>query len=170
MSEVNIVLPSGEELAFRYSGGAFARYAYDWTNKAWILAGTWAKDVKLVLNTTTQRLELTTEDDTVYSYDYSGLLKTISYRSGYSQTLAYNSRGYNTSVSDSYGRTLTFSYSAQGLLQSMTVPGGQVYQYGYLGRYSPTVFAGVNTSLIGLDHWALQQITNAGQYQRPVSL
>lgn len=159
MSYVNIVLPSGEELNFQYSGGAFARYAYDWINKTWISAGTWTKDVKLVLNTTTQRLELTTEDDTVYSYNYSGLLKAISYRSGYSQTLAHDSNGYNTSVSDSYGRTLTFGYSAQGLLQSMTVPGGQVYQYGYLGRYSPTIFAGVNTSLIGLDHWALQQIT-----------
>ena len=159
MSEVNIVLPTGEELAFRYSSGAFARYAYDWVDNAWILAGTWTRDVKLVLNTTTQRLELTTEDDTVYSYDYGGLLRTISYRGGYLQMLNYDSRGYNTSVSDSYSRTLTFSYSAQGLLQSITVPGGQLYQYAYLGRYSPTIFAGVNTSLVGLDHWALQQVT-----------
>ena len=158
-SLVYIVLPTGEELDFHLSGSAFERYTYSWSTHSWVYGGTWTKDVRLALNTTTQRYELNTEDDTIYSFDYGGLLRTIVYRGGYTQTLAYDSNRYNTSVSDSYGRTLTFSYSAQGLLQSMTVPGGQVYQYGYLGRYSETVFAGVDTTLIDWDQWALQQVT-----------
>ncbi|MBV9978461.1 hypothetical protein [Bradyrhizobium sp.] len=121
------------------------------------ITGVWKQDVNLVVNSTTQRLSLTTADDTVYTY-YNGVLQSISYRGGYVQTLSYDANGNNTGVTDSYGRTLTFSYGPQGLLQSMTVPGGQVYQYTYLGRYDQSVFSGVDPSQIGTDKRALQSV------------
>ena len=46
----------------------------------------------------------------------------------------------------------------QGLLQSMTAPGGQIFQYTYIGRYSSTVYSGVDPSVIGTDKWALEYV------------
>lgn len=59
-----------------------------------------------------------------------GLLQTIQARNGYTQTLQYNSNNQVTSVTDSYNRQLTFTYSG-GLLQSVNTPDGLVLTYGF---------------------------------------
>jgi YD repeat-containing protein len=53
----------------------------------------------------------------------------------YAQVLDYDSSGNNTSVTDSFGRSLTFTYSSKGLLQTMRTPDGMTYAYGYAIRY-----------------------------------
>jgi RHS repeat-associated protein len=51
---------------------------------------------------------------------------------GYTQTLTYNASNQQlASVTDSYGRTLTFTYAASGLLQTLGTPDGRTFTYGY---------------------------------------
>src|SRR5713226_4595689 len=74
---------------------------------------------------------ITDSNDTVETYGYvSGQLLSIRTRSGYQQTLAYDANGNLAAVTDSYNRTLSFTY-ADGVLQTMTDPDGRVYAYGY---------------------------------------
>jgi RHS repeat-associated protein len=81
----------------------------------------------------------TDPSDTVETYDpVSGKLLSITTRSGYAQTLRYDANGNLATVTDSYGRTLSFTY-ANGVVQTMTDPDGRVYTYGY------TLGASINT-------------------------
>ncbi len=57
-------------------------------------------------------------------------LSSIKYRNGYTQTLAHDAGSRPTSVTDSYGRTLSFNYSGS-LLQSLTTPDNTTISYGY---------------------------------------
>src|SRR6185437_10375267 len=60
----------------------------------------------------------------------TGKLLSIRTRSGYQQTMSYDANGNLASVTDSYNRTLSFTY-ANGVLQTMTDPDGRVYTYSY---------------------------------------
>jgi RHS repeat-associated protein len=71
----------------------------------------------------------TDEQDSVEAYNANGQLVSITARGGYQQTLTYTN-GLVSSVSDSFGRTLTFQYNARGFLQSVTTPTGLI-QYSY---------------------------------------
>ncbi len=77
---------------------------------------------------------LSDSDDTIWTYtQISGqvaVLSSIQYRGGYTQTLSYNSSNQLASVTDSYGRSLLFTYQ-NGVLQTMTAPDGGVYTYLY---------------------------------------
>jgi len=72
---------------------------------------------------------LTDENGSTESYDASGALLSVTYRGGYSQNLNY-ANGQLASVTDSFGRTLTFSYTGNGQLQAVTTPDGAT-QYAY---------------------------------------
>src|SRR6185312_13508962 len=73
----------------------------------------------------------TDADDTVETYGWAtGKLLSIRTRSGYQQTMSYDANGNLASVTDSYNRTLSFTY-ANGVLQTMTDPDGRVYTYSY---------------------------------------
>ncbi len=79
---------------------------------------------------------LTNHDDTVETYTVKSpgqaLLTSIQSRNGYTQNLKYNSSNELVSVTDSYNRTLTFTYTYSGeLLQSVTTPDNLVITYGY---------------------------------------
>ena len=70
-------------------------------------------------------------DDTVETYGFvSGKLLSIRTRSGYQQNLQYDAAGNLAAVTDSHGRTLSFTY-ANGVLQTLTDPDGRVYAYSY---------------------------------------
>ena len=156
---VSVVLPDGRYYTFRWNfSTSYAQSYFKWSTKSWI-TGTQTDVAKLVRNVSASRYELTTSDDTLWSFDHSGRLRTITYRGGYTQELTYDASGNNTLVQDSYGRQLSFAYTARGLLSTTTVPGGQVYKYAYLGRYDPAIFGGVSTDLIGPQFWALQFVT-----------
>jgi uncharacterized protein RhaS with RHS repeats len=78
--------------------------------------------------------KLTDQNDVTETYTQlasgEALLSTIVARDGYTQTLTYNSNNQLTSVSDSFGRSLTLAYIS-GLLNTVTTPDGQVITYGY---------------------------------------
>jgi len=107
---------------------------------------------------------LTDHNDTVEVYGDTGtgegVLSTITSRNGYQQTLNYGASfasimsNWGTygpypvqSVTDSYSRTLSFTYSG-GLLQTVTTPDTPTFTYGYTSAGSGTVLTSVsyNTS------------------------
>lgn len=98
--------------------------------------GNWASDadVELRLNQAGNTWNITNSTDTVETYtsvDASlAILTSIKYRNGYTQMLSYGANNTLTLVSDSFGRTLTFSYQSNRL-QTITTPDGLVLTYGY---------------------------------------
>jgi RHS repeat-associated protein len=104
-------------------------------------AGSWTpdSDVDITLTQNGSTWTLTDSDDTIEVYSVIGtgeaILTSIKARNGYKQTLTYNasnSLGLNllVSVTDSYNRTLTFTYQNYRL-QTVTTPDGLVITYGY---------------------------------------
>jgi len=109
----------GQQLTFNLNGGT-------WTPDA---------DVALTLTAAGSIWTLTDSNDTVETYTTTAsgtaaLLNSIQVRGGYVQTLAYNASNQLVSVTDSYKRTLGFTYLG-GLLQTVTTPDGLVLTYGY---------------------------------------
>ena len=67
----------------------------------------------------------------------AALLNAIQARNGYTQTLTYNASNQQlASVTDSYGRTLNFTFAANGLLQTLGTPDGLTFTYGYTATTS----------------------------------
>ena len=97
------------------------------------LNSTWTapsnNDVQLVQ--TTAGYTLTTAQDTVEEYNLTGQLISITDRKGIQQTLAYNATtGLLESVTDSFGKSLGFSYAGSNLT-SVTLPDTTQLVYGY---------------------------------------
>lgn len=112
-------LRDGQELVFFVQAGGA------WTGDS---------DVALRLDWLGSSWAVTNTDDSVeiYSGEVSGraLLRSIRMRSGYTQTLEYDGANQLTTVRDSFGRTLKFTYE-NGLLRTVAAPGGLVVTYGY---------------------------------------
>ncbi|HXA48509.1 MAG TPA: DUF6531 domain-containing protein, partial [Burkholderiaceae bacterium] len=72
------------------------------------------------------------ENDETERYDANGKLLSITNRVGLTQFLQYDPV-YNklTSVTDAFGRQLTFTYNTYGQLSGMTDPNGGTYTYSY---------------------------------------
>jgi RHS repeat-associated protein len=105
-----------------------AVYTFDKSGGVWISDAT---DVNAKLTTDGSTFwALTDSDDTVETYTLSGRLVSTRTRSGYEQDLAYDAAGHLTTVTDTFGRVLTFSFS-NGVIHTMTDPDGKVYTYGY---------------------------------------
>jgi YD repeat-containing protein len=66
----------------------------------------------------------------IESYDKSGRLQKIKSRSGIVQTLGYEGSKL-ASVTDSFGRSLSWTYGVQNRVETMTDPSGKVYRYAY---------------------------------------
>jgi RHS repeat-associated protein len=86
-------------------------------------------NVALSLMVSANGFTVTAEDGSTESYNPSGTLQSITLLGGYTQTINSNN-GQLTSVTDSFGRTLGFSFNALGQLQLVNTPDGPV-QYGY---------------------------------------
>jgi YD repeat-containing protein len=76
--------------------------------------------------------KLTTEDDEVEMYDDSGKLLSVSNRAGLTHTLTYATDGTLSSVTDSFGQTLSFTWTGGMRIQSIAAAPGTV-SYGYGG-------------------------------------
>jgi RHS repeat-associated protein len=96
-------------------------------------------DVDYKLSQSGDTWTLTCPDDTVETYTQIILgtlvaeeaeLTQIKARNGYTQTLTYNGMNQLAKVTDSYNRTLTFTYS-NGLLSEMTTPENNTFTYNY---------------------------------------
>ena len=88
----------------------------------------------------------TDTNDTQETYNSSGQLTTITYRSGTTETLEYNLTAAQGGDDDSstldrvtgpFGHSITLTYDATGLLDTATSPDG-VIQYGYDGNNNLT--------------------------------
>lgn len=77
---------------------------------------------------------LTDNQDTVETYtavsSTKALLTSVKTRNGYTQKLTYNGSGQLTTVTDSYSRTLGFTYTGT-LLDTVTTPDGTTLTYGF---------------------------------------
>ncbi len=68
----------------------------------------------------------------VEKYDSGGRLVEVSRYGSTPVTLAYDTKGRLSTVTDGYGRSLVLAYNpANGLLATVTTPAGQVYAYSY---------------------------------------
>jgi len=105
--------------------------SFSWNGSAWVSD----TDVDFTLIQAGSTWTLTDHDDTVETYSASagvGTLSSIALRNGYTQTLAYTS-GLLHTVTDSYSRVLTFTYSS-GLLSNVTTPDSTTgISYGFTG-------------------------------------
>lgn len=92
---------------------------------------------------------LTLPDDSVETYSTAttayGLLQSIRTRNGYTMSLTYNGSNQLTTVTDSYSRQFTLSYSGT-LLQSVTTPDSTTINYGYTPVTGGNVLTSVSYS------------------------
>ncbi len=118
--------PDGQIQSFTYNGSTF-------TSDSDISA-------TLVLNSAGEYV-YTDPDDTVETYNvisyFQGQLTQIVARGGYTTNLAYNSDNTLASVTDMYGRSLTFGYTS-GMLTSLVTAEGTDITYGYATYASAT--------------------------------
>ncbi|BAM91986.1 exported hypothetical protein [Bradyrhizobium oligotrophicum S58] len=158
-SNVTITLPNGEVVFFSYvsSTGLYAQSYYDWSLKSLVI-GNRSRAATLVKNAATQLYTLTTDDNMSWVYDANGVLQSIIFQNGYTQNLTYDGAGNNTQVADSFGRTLQFTYTPQGLLDTMTVPGGQVYRYTFIPRYTIVGTGDPDPLKMAADFFALEYV------------
>ncbi len=75
------------------------------------------------------RIEITDREGTVEVFE-AGRLTSVRKRNGYTQTLTYTNNQL-TSVNDSYGRQITFTYNGRGWVDSATGPDGRQVTYSY---------------------------------------
>jgi RHS repeat-associated protein len=75
---------------------------------------------------------------TTYAYSTEGRLATITDPSGQTLTFSYNSSNHITSVKDSTGREVQFTYSTAGDLESVTDALGGVTKYAYDSQHRLT--------------------------------
>ncbi len=127
----------------------------------------WASDsdVDVTLANSGSTWTLTDHDDTVETYTAisatEARLSTSQNRNGYTQTLTYNSSNQLLSVADSYGRSLTFSYSGP-LLHTVTTPDGLVLTYGFT---SSGITAGTLDRLTSVTYGVYPRTTQTYLYE-----
>ena len=157
-SSLRFVLPNGTFYSFNTSNGIYVQRYYSWTKKDWVNLSV-NRSSKVAWNSSAQRYEPTTPDDRLWSFDTSAGLRSITYGSGYAQILDYDSSGNNTSVTDSFGRSLTFTYSSNGLLQTLRTPDRMTYAYGYAKRYTEDYADSISESSIEAEFFALKSVS-----------
>ena len=119
---------------------AFVRRADGQTRTFSFVSGAWVSDPDVtdtLLQTTAGGVptgwEYTSGDeDVVETYDVTGRLLALTNRQGVTQRVTYNALDRVDTVTDSFGRTLTFEYdAAAGRLQSVRLPDGASIAYAY---------------------------------------
>jgi RHS repeat-associated protein len=124
-SEAEVARPDGQFLTFSFIDGE------------WISDPDVRERLEEELDTEGNRIgwRLSDADDTVEQYDASGRLVSITNRDGFTQTLIYDEvSGLLRTVTDPFGRALSFAHDENGLLESFTDPGGNVYRYDHDGN------------------------------------
>lgn len=150
----------GRVTQYRYSGGPVyttdagyfetltqtspGNFALTNKNKSWWLFGTVPNTPFLVAGPVYRLLQMGDRNNnvTVFTYDANGLLSTITDTYGRSLTLAYGVTGGMTnlaSVTDPLGRTTSFTYDGLGRMPTtITDPLGRTTQYTYNSLYQMT--------------------------------
>jgi RHS repeat-associated protein len=89
-----------------------------------------------LVETPTGHLYTSAQNDESWQFNPLGKPITLTQRNGWAYTLAYNANNQLATVTNKFGRTLTFSYGAAGsatagLLTGVTAPDGQTISYNY---------------------------------------
>lgn len=110
--------PDGQQLTFAWNGSA-------WVGDSDI-------DYRLTKSGTTWTLVDPNDTTETYTTSSAGVvvLASIQWRNGYTQTPAYNGAQL-TSVTDSYSRSLAFTYNTDGTLATLVTPENNTFVYGY---------------------------------------
>jgi YD repeat-containing protein len=87
--------------------------------------------VSLQLAVTSSGFTLTDDQDNVETYNSSGVLQSITSRSGIVQTVSYNVNGLLSSVTDSFGNTLAITRNTPWQLVGVSVNGAAAVQFAY---------------------------------------
>ncbi|MFL6604626.1 MAG: DUF6531 domain-containing protein [Steroidobacteraceae bacterium] len=116
--QYDVIRDDGQKLRFRLHNGVFEG----------------PPGVSPRLAQTAAGFTVTDDDDSVETYNASGVLTSITHRAGVVQTLAYDNDGLLSSVTDSFGNALTFTRNVQGSIASVAVSGGGTVAYGYDAR------------------------------------
>ncbi len=139
-SSFNAITADGNPLHFVQSGSNW--YLAYFSSGGWSSASSPRTGADYRASTDGTYWYITDPNDTVSKYSVVtngggqgiGTLQSITYRGGYQQTLTYDGSGHNTVVSDSLGRSITFHYNANGLVDTLTDPDGNVTSYTYEER------------------------------------
>jgi YD repeat-containing protein len=119
-------LPSGAVEVMRPDGKI-----YTFTNSGTSYTAPDTNDTLLAINYGTSWKYVTT-DNQIEIYNSNGNLTSITDSSGLTQTLVYNTSTLLLSkITDSYGRSLNFSYDTNNRLSTITNPSGGQYTYTY---------------------------------------
>jgi RHS repeat-associated protein len=128
-----------------------------------LTGNTWTPDTDVDLQLTTSGSTWILKDDTDTTETYTtistteGLLASITARNGYSQSLHYNGSDQLTSVTDSYNRTLSFTYLS-GLLHTVTTPDSLALTYSYTS-------SGANNRLSSVSYSTSPQTSQSYVYE-----
>jgi YD repeat-containing protein len=159
---MHIILPDGREAVFVSSGGVMKPAYWKKSTNRWAVPRTDVDEsVTLVGGTIWQ---YTGPNDVSYSFNimgsfssgWRGRLVEIRTRDGYTQTLGYDAAGKNIAISDNLGRSIAFTYNAQGLADSVTDPDGKVYRYTYKNQL--VLPPGVSVMVSDHPDWALEKV------------
>jgi YD repeat-containing protein len=135
----HLEFPNATTVKVHHANGTILTYAQSGSN--WVPSD---PDITYRLEASGANWKLIRNTDTVETYDSTGRLVATQERSGYTQTLTYNGGGELSTVTDTYGRQLSFTY-ANGLVQTMTDPDAKVYSFIY-GKLYP--MPGGNTPIL----------------------
>ncbi|HEX4635329.1 MAG TPA: hypothetical protein VH189_04055, partial [Rhizomicrobium sp.] len=133
-TQIDAIRGDGNPVHFVKSSGVWYVAYWQASTATWSASTDPRHNVDLRLTTNGTYWYIQDADDTIDQYDMTGKLVKITYRGGYYQTLTYDGSGNNTVVTDSFGRTLTFTYLANGLVDTMTDPSTGVTHYAYTDR------------------------------------
>jgi RHS repeat-associated protein len=87
--------------------------------------------VSLIFAVTATGFTLTDDRDNVEVYNSTGVLRSITSRSGITQSLAYDTNGRLSSVTDSFGNSLVVSRNSAAQISSVSLNGGASVQFAY---------------------------------------
>ena len=107
-------------------------YLFTYNGSAWLPpSDVTDKLERLFIGSNPAGWKLTAADgDYIETFNVQGQLTSITNRAGLTQTLAYDGLRLS-SVTDPFGRTLTFTYDAASRIQTMTDPSGGIFTYAY---------------------------------------
>ncbi len=189
----DVVRPDGESVRFaKTSTGSWYITYWNATTYSWSPSTDPRHDVdvKVTEDATHLTWSVADADDTVDTYDsnpegcsatqcfYVGKLLTRQFRDGYTLTFGYDSSNNNTTITDSLGRQISFTYADGGFVDTFTDTNGNVTHYYYVDRScmsTPCYEQSITSTDMAM--WALQKVTypdgNSIQYSyddiRPIN-
>ncbi|MBV7541360.1 RHS repeat protein, partial [Acidovorax sp. sic0104] len=131
-------------MSVTFGGESLKAFARNTTTGAW----TATNNADTLLSDTTGWTLQTTSDGSTLRFSLEGKLLTKTARNGWVTTYTYNNSGRLATVTNAFGRSLTFAYGTQGdKLISVTASDGSVIGYAYdsAGRLATVTYPGNTT-------------------------